>query len=115
MEEMLTSVIRRAEDKFRERWLRVEEKVRESPTKAVLIAAGIGYCLHRLPLRSLLATQFKVLWALAPPAAMAAAAGKAFYALEDRIHPEDTPAPAPPSSKKNHKQNSEAALKSARE
>jgi hypothetical protein len=86
MEDMLTTAFTRAEDMFRERWTKVEEKVRESPTAAVLIAAGIGYCLHRLPLRSLLATNLKLLWAFAPPAAMAAVAGKAYHALEDKVH-----------------------------
>jgi len=72
------------EDVLRKRWETLEESVRRSPTAAILIAAGAGYCLHRLPLRSILATQFKLLWALAPPGLLAAAATKAYQVMEER-------------------------------
>lgn len=87
VEDLFTDLIQKGEAFLRPRWEKVEEQVRESPTKAVLIAAGIGYVLHRLPLRSLLATNIKLLWAFAPPAIMAVAAGKGFHVLEERIHP----------------------------
>ncbi len=37
-----------------------------SPGKAVLLALGAGYCLHRLPIRSLLVLQVRTAVALAP-------------------------------------------------
>ena len=64
---------------------------------------GIGYVLHRLPVRSLLATNLKLLWALAPPAIMAALAGKGLHALEEYVQAAEdkkpvaiTPTPVPP-------------------
>ena len=86
VEGVLTDAVHQAEGMFRERWEKVEDKIRESPTKAVLIAAGIGYLMHRLPFRSLCVTQLKLLWALAPPAVMAVAAGKGFQALDEHLH-----------------------------
>lgn len=91
VEDMLNTAIQQVEAVIQPRWKQVEEKVRQSPTKAVLIAAGIGYVLHRLPLRSLLATQLKVLWALAPPAVMAVAAGKGLHALNGCLHNDGLP------------------------
>lgn len=44
-----------------------EDRVKQSPAKAVLIALAAGYCLHRLPVRSLLVSQARLLAALAPP------------------------------------------------
>jgi hypothetical protein len=89
IEETLTDAIRRGEEVFNQNWSKVEDKIRESPTKAVLIAAGIGFALHRLPIGSLVWSHVKLLWALAPPAFMAAAAGKGLCALQEKIHQND--------------------------
>src|SRR5262245_34460969 len=51
MEEVFNDLLHKGEAFLRPRWERVEEDVRNAPTKAVLIAAGIGYLLHRLPVR----------------------------------------------------------------
>ncbi len=53
-----------------------EAKVKQSPTKAVLIAVGTGYCLHRLPVRALLVSQVRLLAALAPPVLFVLGAAK---------------------------------------
>jgi hypothetical protein len=90
LEDALTDTIRRGEEVFNQNWSKVEDKIRESPTQAVLIAAGIGFALHRLPIGSLLWSHVKLLWALAPPAFMMAAAGKGLCALQDKIHQNDT-------------------------
>ena len=37
-----------------------EHCVRESPGKAILLAVAAGYCLHRLPVRSLLVAQVRL-------------------------------------------------------
>jgi hypothetical protein len=53
-----------------------EQCVRESPTKAMLMAVAAGYFLHRLPVRSLLVAQVRLMAALAPPALVAIGAAK---------------------------------------
>lgn len=53
-----------------------EQSVRESPGKAVLLAVAAGYCLHRLPVRSLLVAQVRLIVALAPPTLLAFGAAK---------------------------------------
>ncbi len=53
-----------------------EQRVRQEPVKAILIALAAGYCLHRLPLRSLLVTQVRLVTALAPPTLLAFGAAK---------------------------------------
>ncbi|HEY2574295.1 MAG TPA: hypothetical protein VGH65_09505 [Verrucomicrobiaceae bacterium] len=85
MEEYLGEAIHGAEHVFQTRWQKLEDCVRESPTAAVLIAAGLGHCLHRLPFRSLLAAQLRLAWALAPPALLALAATKAYQAVEQKF------------------------------
>src|SRR6187551_1596614 len=92
VEDLFTNLFQECEAFLRPRWEKMEEQVRESPTKAVLIAAGVGYVLHRLPCRSLLATSLKLLWGLAPPAVMAVAAGKCLQAIEERVHPDQASA-----------------------
>jgi hypothetical protein len=86
LEDFLTDVFHKGEAYLRPQWEKIEDQIRQSPTKAVLIAAGIGYCLHRLPASSLLGSTLKLAWAIAPPAAMAALAGKGYVLLEDKLH-----------------------------
>ena len=85
---MFTDIFHKGEAFLRPRWEKVEDEVRKSPTKALLVAAGLGFILHRLPVRSILATNLKLLWALAPPAVMAMVAGKGLHALEEHMHAE---------------------------
>lgn len=61
-----------------------EDRIRQSPGKAVLLAVAAGYCLHRLPVRSLLATQVRLLGAIAPPALFAFGAAKLCEYLQDQ-------------------------------
>lgn len=61
-----------------------EQRVRESPTKAVLAAMAAGYCLHRLPLRTLLVAQARLAVGLAPPALLLLGAAKACDLLQRR-------------------------------
>lgn len=53
-----------------------EQCVRESPGKSILLALAAGYCLHRLPVRSLLVAQVRLVAALAPPTLVAFGAAK---------------------------------------
>ena len=85
-----SEMFEQGKDKARQLGETVQNQVRDQPVKAVLIAAGIGFALHRLPIGSLLWSHVKLLWALAPPAVMMAAAGKGLCALQDKIHENDT-------------------------
>lgn len=59
-----------------------EQKVREAPTKAMLIALGTGYCLNRLPVVGLLAIPLKLTAFLAKPALLGLGAAKLYEIVE---------------------------------
>lgn len=59
-----------------------EDMIRESPKASVLGGVGVGYLLHRLPVRAILVTQVRVLSALAPPALFLFGAAKLFGFLQ---------------------------------
>ncbi len=65
----------------------------ESPGKAILVALAIGYCMHRLPLRSLLILQARTAVALAPAALLGLGAAK-LYGLFERPGRSGRPIPA---------------------
>lgn len=62
--------------KASERYHDCEQRVRESPGKAILIAVAAGYLIHRLPVRSLLVAQVRLVAALTPPTLLAFGAAK---------------------------------------
>lgn len=64
-----------------EQW---EDGVRRHPAKAILGAVGAGYLLHRLPVRSLLASGVKVAGSLTPPALLAYGAAKLCEILQQK-------------------------------
>ncbi len=66
-----------------------EDCIRNSPAKAMLIAVAAGYCLQRLPVRSLLATQVRLLGALTPPALLAFGTIKIFELLQCKARKTD--------------------------
>lgn len=82
IEEGVSALVDDVKHKALVRYEKCEERVRRSPAKAVLIAAAAGYCLHRLPVRSILATQVRLLGALAPPALFAFGTVKVFEYLQ---------------------------------
>ena len=53
-----------------------EQRVRDSPGKALLVAVAAGYLLHRLPVQSLIVSQVRLAAALAPPVLLAFGAAK---------------------------------------
>ncbi|MES2596752.1 MAG: hypothetical protein V4662_15525 [Verrucomicrobiota bacterium] len=59
-----------------------EQSVRESPTTFLLTAALAGYCLHRLPLRSIMVANVRVLTALLPPAVFILGTAKVLELLQ---------------------------------
>lgn len=82
IEEGVSALVDDVKHKTLVRYEKCEERVRNSPTKAVLIATAVGYCLHRLPVRSILATQVRLIGALAPPALFAFGTVKIFEYLQ---------------------------------
>ena len=68
VEEMVTASLSGVRQRIRQRHEKCESRIRLSPTASVLGAVGVGYVLHRLPVRAILVTQVRVLSALAPPA-----------------------------------------------
>jgi hypothetical protein len=78
LEQSLTALVDDVKHKAHVRYEKCEDCVRSSPTKAVMVAVAAGYLLHRLPVRSLLATQIRLLGALAPPALFAFGTVKIF-------------------------------------
>jgi hypothetical protein len=76
IEQGLNSLLDEAKGKLCDRYGKCEAYVRESPGKAMLIAFGAGFLAHRLPVRSLLVTNTRILAALTPPALVAFGAAK---------------------------------------
>lgn len=62
-----------------------EEKVRQSPEKAMLIAAGAGYCLHVLPVLPILAVPVRLAAFLAKPALFALGVVKLCEIAKDQV------------------------------
>lgn len=84
VEEMLNSSLCSVREGIRLRHQKCESRIRKSPTAAVLGAAGVGYLLHRLPIRAILVTQVRVLSAIAPPALFLFGAAKLLGFLQRR-------------------------------
>jgi len=76
VEEGVNVLLGNARQNIRHRYQECEERVRRSPTTSLLAAVAVGYCLHRLPVRSILVAQVRLLSALAPPALFVYGAAK---------------------------------------
>jgi len=81
--------------KFSQSYGECEQCVRDSPGKAMLLAVAAGYCLHRLPARSLLVTQVRLIAALAPPTLLAFGAAKLCEFLQGQAREKSRISPAP--------------------
>jgi ferredoxin len=81
-----------------ERYKECEQCVRESPTKAILLAAAAGYCLHRMPVRALLVAQVRLLTSLAPPTLLAFGAAKLCEFLQGQAREKGRLIPKPRNS-----------------
>lgn len=82
MEEGVNVLMRNVQQDFRHRYQKCENRIRKSPTTAVIGAAAIGYVLHRLPVRAILVTQVRVLAALTPPVLLLFGAAKLYDFLQ---------------------------------
>ena len=76
IEEGVNALLTEAKEKVHQRFNHYENCVRQSPGKAVVAALAAGYLLHRLPVRSLLVSQVRLMVALAPPTLLAFGAAK---------------------------------------
>ncbi len=84
MEDGVNALVRDAQQSIRHRYQQCEQSVRKSPTSSVLGALAAGYCLHRLPVRSILVAQVRLLTALAPPALFLFGAAKLYEFLKNQ-------------------------------
>lgn len=78
LEEGIDAVLQKAEQKVVNSYHGFEDCVRQSPTKSVLAAVAAGYVLHRLPVRSLVVAQVRLVSALAPSALLLLGAAKVY-------------------------------------
>jgi hypothetical protein len=83
LEEGVGVLLSNARQGIRRRYQECENRIRMSPTTAVLGAVAVGYFLHRMPVRAILVTQVRVLSALTPPALLLFGAAK-FYGFFQR-------------------------------
>lgn len=82
MEEGVHVLLSNAQQSIRRRYHKCNSCIRKSPMTAVIGAAAVGYILHRLPVRSILVTQVRVLSALTPPALVLFGAAKLYDFLQ---------------------------------
>lgn len=76
------SVVENVRSKAHENLEAYEQKVRQSPGKAVLIALGTGFCLNRLPVAALIAAPIRLTAVLAKPALLVLGATKLYEIVE---------------------------------
>jgi len=82
MEEGVHVLLCNAQQCMSHRIRQCENRIHESPKTAVIGALAAGYLLHRMPVRTILVTQVRVLSALASPALFLFAAAKLFDFLQ---------------------------------
>lgn len=76
IEQGVNALVLDVKQKVTETYRDCEDCVRVSPGKAIMVAVAAGYVLHRLPIRSLLVAQVRMMAALAPPALFVFGAAK---------------------------------------
>jgi len=81
----ITSTIDELQAKASGKLAAYESKVRQSPEKAILIAAAAGYCLHVLPVGTLIGVPLRLAAFLAKPALLALGAMKLAEIVQGRM------------------------------
>jgi len=76
VEEGVCSLLGNARQGICQRYEKCENRIRSSPTEAVLGAVAVGYLMHRLPIRAIVLTQIRLISALTPPALLLFGAAK---------------------------------------
>lgn len=82
LEDGVKIMLHNARQGISHRFHECENRVRRSPTTAVVGAVAVGYLLHRLPMRAILVTQVRVLTALTPPVLLMFGAAKLYEFLQ---------------------------------
>ncbi len=96
IEDGVNSLLSEAKHKICNKCETYEDRIRESPGKAVMIALGAGYCLNRLPIRSIVAANVRLIGALAPPALLVYGAAKVCEYLQQQGSSKTTDRPSKP-------------------
>lgn len=81
MEEGVKALLCDAKQCILHRYEECENSIRRSPLEAMVGAVVAGYVLHRLPLRSIIVTQVRVISSLTPPALLLYGAAKLYQYL----------------------------------
>ncbi len=94
IEEGVNALLLKAKRNICEKVDGIEECFREKPGQAVVACLAAGYVLHRLPVRSLVVSQARLIAALAPPMLLAFGAAKLCEFLQGQAwkqagHPEE--------------------------
>jgi len=84
VDEGILSVCHSSKEKLKGCLAEWEDCVKQHPVKSVLAAAAAGALIHRLPVRSILAANVKVVGALLPPALFAYGAAKLCEILQQK-------------------------------
>lgn len=86
VEQGVSALICDAKQKVCNKFHNCEERVRQSPGKAILVAVAAGYLIHRLPVRSILVANVRLIAALAPPTLVAFGAAKLCEYLQGKAN-----------------------------
>jgi len=104
IEDSINVLVDQARHGFRQRYQACEQRIRQTPVKAVLGAAAVGYCAHHLPVRALVSANVRLLASLLPPALVLLGAAKVYEYLQHQrpqthlsapleTHPHPAPSP----------------------
>lgn len=80
----IRSVLHSGKESALDQLAKWEDCVRKHPVESVLGAVAVGCLLHRLPVRSILVANVKIISALAPPALLAYGAAKLCEILQKK-------------------------------
>jgi len=87
IEEGINVLVDQARHGLRQRYQACEQRIRQTPVKAVLGAVAAGYCAHQLPMRALVSTNVRLLASLVPPALDLLGAAKVYEYLLHKQQP----------------------------
>jgi len=84
VENMIHASLCDARHRIQRSYVKFEDQMRKAPMTSALGAVAVGCLLHRLPVRSILVTQVRVISALIPPALFLFGAAKLYDSLLKR-------------------------------
>jgi len=92
IEESINVLANQAKEGLRHRYEACEQRIRQSPIKAVIGAVAAGYCAHRLPVRALVVANVRLMASLVPPAMVLFGAAKVYEFLQKQAPVDNSPA-----------------------